>query len=181
MSRIVLKAGQVGGLVLGVAEHGFADEVGEAARLVVGERRRAPHQPQPVRLERAAERGVDVFVGAFGESQPVIEVQPADRNLIDGRIDLQDDAPFAAEGLEGLRAQVLPAQRGADGQVLHVVPLVGVPVVEDPDELVAAPDAVGLEMRVAESAVVTRAVPAFAVGEGGFVKRPCFGPALVRA
>ena len=65
--------------------------------------------------------------------------------------------------------------------MLDVTVIPGVPVEEDADELVAAPDAVGLEMRVAESAVVTRAVPAFAVGEGGFVKRPCFGPALVRA
>ena len=65
--------------------------------------------------------------------------------------------------------------------MLDVAVIPGVPVEEDADELVAAPDAVGLEMRVAESAVVTRAVPAFAVGEGGFVKRPCFGPALVRA
>ena len=57
MVRIVLKAGLIGRLVFGVAEHGLPDEIGEAARFVVGKRCRAAQQYQPVRLEGLAEGG----------------------------------------------------------------------------------------------------------------------------
>jgi len=65
--------------------------------------------------------------------------------------------------------------------VLDITVPVGTPVEEDADELVAAPDAVGFEIRVAECPVVAFGVPAFVVGERLFVKLPGLGPAFVRA
>ena len=65
--------------------------------------------------------------------------------------------------------------------MLDITVPVGTPVEEDADELVAAPDAVGFEIRVAECPVVAFGVPAFVVGERLFVKLPGFGPALVCA
>ena len=65
--------------------------------------------------------------------------------------------------------------------MLDIMEIPGFPVEEDADELFAAPDAVGLEMRIAERPVVVGGIPAFTVGKRGFVEGPCLVPASVGA
>ena len=173
------KPGKLRGLVLGVAQHRLADEIGEAAGLVVGQRRRIAHQHQPVLLEGAAERRVDVLVRILDEAEPPVEVQPPDRDFVRRRVDLQNDAPAFAEGREGLRTHVPAAQGGRYGEVFDIVPSVALPVVEDADELVAAPDAVGPEVRIPEGADVVLLGALLLVGERPAVNLHRFGPSPV--
>lgn len=114
----------------------------------------AAQQHQPVRLEGLAEGGVDVLVRVLDESQPAVEMQPPDRDLIDGGSISRMTRRSRQKVPKTSDPRFCPAQRGADGQMLHVVPFVGVPVVEIPDKLVAAPDAFGPECGVGQGADV---------------------------
>ena len=130
-------------------------------------------------LEGASERRVDVLVRILDEAEPPVEVQPPDRDFVRRRVDLQNDAPAFAEGREGLRTHVPAAQGGRYGEVFDIVPSVALPVVEDADELIAAPDAVGPEGRIPEGADVVLLGALLLVGERPAVNLHRFGPSPV--
>ena len=124
---------------------------------------------------------MDILLGVFDESEPLVEMQAPDGYFVLRRVDLQDDAFALRKGREGFRTHVLTAQAGRYGQMLDVMKIPGLPMEEDADELLAAPDAVGFEMRIAERAVVVGGIPAFTVGKRDFVEGPCLVPTLVGA
>ena len=99
--------------MLRIAEDCLPNEVRKTAGFFVGDGAGITHQHQPVGCEGLAERRVDVLVGVGDEPQPLVEVQAADRNVVYGRVDLEDDAPdLPAEGLECGGAHVLSPQGG---------------------------------------------------------------------
>ena len=167
--------------MLRIAQHPFPHEVREIAGFFVREGPGTAHQHEPVGVERLPERGMDILLGIFDESEPLVEMQAPDGYFVLRRVDFQNDAPALCKCREGFRTHVLPAQTGRHGQMLDIVEIPGFPMEEDADELFAAPDAVGFEMRIAERAVVVGGIPAFTVGKRGFVEVPCLVPTLVGA
>lgn len=95
--------------MLGIEQHPLPHEVREMAGFFVCKGSGTAHQHEPVGMERPAERGVDVLLGVLDESEPLVEMQAADRYFILGRVDLQNDAFALREGREGFRTHVLPA------------------------------------------------------------------------
>ena len=112
---------------------------------------------------------------------PDVLVHRALGALIDGRIDLQDDAPrTTAQVVQNARTVIVPAQNGFDGQMFEVgVAFVGEPPEDQPHEQVAVPHALGIQAAVGERGVVVPFAAALARRERSFVKSVRRSPAGV--
>ena len=78
--------------MLRIAQHPFPHEVREIAGFFVREGPGTAHQHEPVGVERLPERGVDILLGIFDESEPLVEMQAPDGYFVLRRVDFQNDA-----------------------------------------------------------------------------------------